>query len=246
MKAPATFRYTGFYDLLCDAIFHHRLAKGCSDSYEMNRHARASISASVLTLECAANCLIAEVDGSAALVADLDKLSLISKCEVCLRLWGGKVLDRGRPEVQKVAELVKARNEFVHMKTKTVQSEVGPMTPEGEFVSLAVSFEGKMWPMLKIPKRPIFWSADSALAVLSAVLSFLSYVMVDLKGLQPDDVFNILVSRVEFGNVVIPTQFDEFITELRGISKYGIDLTFLGYPKGGQDPQEAPMNVTPG
>lgn len=227
MKIPARFRYTGFYDLLCDAIFQHRLAKECSDSYEMNRHARASISASALVLECAANCLLTDADIPGALLEDLDKLPLISKFEVCLCIQEVNGFNRGRAEVQKVAELGKVRNEFVHAKIRYIQSELGSLNEEGPMVELPVSFDGEAWSALKIPKRPIFWSADSALAVIGAVVSFLSYVFVDLKGLAPEDIRNVLESRVEFENVIIPTQFDEFIRELEDVRKYGIDLEFL-------------------
>jgi len=230
MKVPATFRYTGFYDLLCDAIFQHRLAADCSNSYRMNRHARASISASSLALECAANCLLEEVDVSAAFVDDLDKLPVISKFDACLRLSGGKALDRGRAEVQKVVELMKVRNEFVHTKTKSIRSEVGPLANQGPEVCLPVSFDGEMWPALNIPKRPVFWVAESAFAVLSAIVVFLRYALVDLKGLSPEEIRNILVSRVELGNITIPMQFEEFLSELSSITSYGLDLAFLGCP----------------
>lgn len=231
MNVPATLRYTGFYDLLCDAIFQHRLAKECSDPYEMNRHARASVSASALALECAANCLLTDTDIPSALRQDLDRLPLISKYEVSLRIQEANVFERGRPEVQRVAELVKVRNEFVHTRIRNIQSELGPLADQGSVVELPITFDGETWPVLQIPKRPVFWSADSALSVLAAVVSFLSYVLVDLKRLGPDDVWKILVSRVEFDNIAIPVHFDEFISELSGVGEHGIDLGFLGCQK---------------
>lgn len=228
MNVPATFHYTGFYDLLCDAVFQHRLAKESSDSYQMNRHARASISASALVLECAANCLLADADISTAFALDLDKLPLIAKFETCVHMAGSGEFDRGRVEVQKVSELVKIRNGFVHPRAQNIGAEVGQPTEQGVMVAVPVSFDGKRWPALQIPKAPIFWSADSALTVINAVVNFLSYVLVDIRCLSPEGVSSLLVSRVELGEIVIPTQFDEFISELKDIAQHGVDLTFLG------------------
>lgn len=81
MKLPATYRYTGFYDLLADAIFQHRLAASCTDSYLMNRHARSSVIASALSIECAANCLLGSVELPKALFDALDKLNSLSKTD---------------------------------------------------------------------------------------------------------------------------------------------------------------------
>lgn len=228
MKVPANFRYTGFYDLLCDAVYQHRLASECTDSYLMNRHARASISASLLTLECGANCLIGFLDISSGLLKDIDKLPLVAKYETYLRFRNIETFDRGRNEVEKIVELVRARNDFVHPKAANIKTDVGELENQGKFVAMPAEFHGETWKAIGIPKRALFWNADSALTVLKAVVAFFSYLFLETMESDVEEVQYFLLSRLELGNVHAPSQFLEFETELKAAIKHGIDLDFLG------------------
>jgi len=123
-RAPATFHYIAFYDLLADAAFQHRCAAVESDSFRMNRYARASVIAAALSVECAANCLIHSLELSATLRAELDKLPALAKVETFLLLSEFGALDRGRVEVQRMKELITARNEYVHPKVTAIEAVV--------------------------------------------------------------------------------------------------------------------------
>lgn len=227
MTAPADFRYTGFYDLLSDAIFQHRLATKCSDSYSMNRHARASVMASALSIECAANCLLNSLDLPSALLNDLDKISALSKIDSALRLRSESKLDRGRNEVQKIAELIKARNDYVHPRTSIIKADIALPEDAGENWLLPMSLDGEHWPAIGIPKKAMFWSQDSSLATLKATSEFFKYIFVDALNASEDELHNMLPSVIQIGNVQILAVFEEFRSELKSANELGVDLSFF-------------------
>lgn len=224
---PAEFRATGFFDLLCDSIFQYRTSVACENSYENNRHARASIVAAALALESAANCFLDYSNIPPALAKDLDRLPVISKFETCLRLLGKDEMDRGCIEAQRANDLIKVRNDFVHSKTRAIQSELGAIINKDSMVELPVSMTGEIWPALKIQRHSIFWTSDSAMGTLKAALSFLRYVFADLGGLTPSSLREFLVSHFQVENVVILAQFDVYERELSYAQDSGIDCSFL-------------------
>lgn len=228
MKVTANFRYIGFYDLLCDAVYQHRLAHECTNSYLMNRHARASISASALTLECCANCLIGSLNISSALLKDIDKLSVVAKFETYLRFRDVHRFDRGRCEVQRVVELIRVRNDYVHPKSLNIKADLGQFKDQGQFVALPMDLHGDAWNGIGIPKRALFWSADNAFSVLQAIKGFFSYVFIDLMKSDVEEIRHLLLSRLETENVHVPNIFQEFEAELKSAVEYGIDFRFLG------------------
>lgn len=229
MKVPANTRHTGFFDLLCDALYQYRLASDCSDSYAMNRHARASISASALALECGANCLISSTDASSGLLAELDKLPVVAKYETFLRFRDAtNTLDRGRAEVQKIKELVKVRNDYVHPKTRHIKTDIGKHRAKGKLVEFPIEMHSDTWKGLGIPKSDVFWSADNALSVVHAVTAFFSYLVFDLMEADPKEIAYLLQSRLEIDNVHIPNMYQEFESELKLAVEYGVDMRFLG------------------
>ncbi len=228
MKVPANFRFTGFYDLLADAVYQHKLANGCDDSYLMNRHARASISAAILTLESASSCLIGSLDISSSFAENLDKLPLLAKIETYLGFQSIDKFDRGRNEVQKIMELIRARNDFVHTKTMNIKTDVDPMEDAGEYWKLPMSLHGDQWKAAGIPKRAMFWSSNDALSVLKAVVGFYVYLFKELMQADTEQLQKLLVSHIEIKNVHVSALFEEFKTEFKEASEFGVDLGFLG------------------
>ena len=228
MKAPADFRYTGFYDLLADAIFQHRLAANCTDSYSMNRYARASVMASALSIECAANCLLGSAELPTALLNDLDKISALSKIDSALRLRSASQLDRGRNEIQKVAELIKARNDYVHPRATTIKADIAPPEDAGENWLLPMSLDGEYWTAIGIPKKAMFWSKDSSLAALKAISEFFKYVFVELLNASDDELHSMLPSLMQVGDVQILAVFEEFRSELKSALEFDVDLSYFG------------------
>ena len=226
-EAPAKFRYIAFFDLLADAVFLHQKANIEPNPYLSSRFARGSISASSLSTECFANCLLTILQPTRSLANDLDKLPPLSKIDVALRLQGSKALDRGRIEVQRVAELIQARNDYVHPKASAVEASIStPQDAENEWV-LPVSMNAELWRGLEIPKPAMFWSKENSLSTLSAICLFFRYVIVDLMNGDEDLINEFFISRVEFGNIQMPGVYDEFRELLQSASKFGLDFTFL-------------------
>ena len=228
MKKTIHFRYNGFYDLLVDALYQYRLAQKCTDSYSINRHARASISASMLTLECCANCLISSLTISSALLKDIDKLPVVAKFETYLKFRGIKTFNRGEKEIQKVAELIRIRNDYVHLKVLNINADLGQFKDQGQFAALPVDLHGDIWEGVGIPKRALFWSTDNALSVLEAVRSFFVHVFIDLMKSDASEIRFLLFSRLETTNTQTPNIFNEFEYEIKKAADHGIDFMFLG------------------
>ena len=225
--APATFRYVAFYDLLADSAFQHKLAGESTDAFVMSRHARASIIASALSIECLANCLLESVDAPKALREEIDKLPLLPKIETALRIKGIATFERGRHEVQKAADLIRARNEYVHAKTTTLNAEMHEPQDAGKDWMIPFVMQGDMWRSLGIPKQAMFWSKDASLAVLKVVSDFVRYLLVDVMKAEETALHMMLPSRLEFGNALMPAVFYEFQREISALSKEGLDFSFL-------------------
>lgn len=228
MKAPATYRYTGFYDLLADAIFQHRLAASCTASYLMNRHARSSVIASALSIECAANCLLGSAKLPRALSKDLDKLPPLSKIDAALRLMSACKLDRGRNEVQKVSELITARNEYVHPRATNINAGIAPLEDAGKNWLLPMTLDGEHWPTIGIPKKGMFWSKDSSLAALKAISAFFKYVFVELLNASNNDLHCMLPSLIQIEDFDLIAIFEEFSSELKSALEFEVDFSFFG------------------
>lgn len=165
----ATFRYVAILDLLVDAAYQHRLATQSEDNFVISRHARASVAAAFLTIECLANCLLELVAGPAALRDELDKLQPLAKIEIALQMLGRPGFDRGRHEVQRAAEVIKARNDYVHSKAVKVDAKVHPPEDAGTEWMVPFFIQPEFWKSLKIPKPSMLWSQDVSHGVLLVV-----------------------------------------------------------------------------
>lgn len=227
MKLSGNFRFTGFYDLLADALYQHKLAAAQTDSYLMNRHARASISASIFTLECAANCLLSSLELSTSFKNELDKLSFLAKIETFIKFKNIDSFERGRHEVQKVADLIKVRNDYVHPKVLNIKTEASEPEELGELYKLPMSLNGEHWQALAIPKRSMFWSSHDALNVIKAIIDFYFYLFNVVLNLSAEDVEEILLSRFEFEKLMFSGLYEEFKNEFKNASEFGVELEFM-------------------
>lgn len=227
LEVPATFRYSAFYDLLADAAFQHKQAKAEEDSYRMSRYARASVLAASLSVECAANCLLASLELSHALRTELDRFTPIAKIEAYLQLKDINGFDRGSDAVQRVIELTKVRNDHVHPKASAIPASVSKLQDGGENWILPFNLEGENWKHLKIPKRSMFWSSTSSAAALGAVGSFYKYLFCDLMRATEDELHRMLPSRLEIQDAHVLAISDEIRTELQNAGEHGIDFAFF-------------------
>lgn len=232
-KIPASYRYNPFFDLLADAAFQHRQARDSGDSFAATRYARASIVSSSLCIECTANCLLDQLDVPKSLREELDKLPPIAKIDVATRLLGKPSFERSRHEVSQAAELVRARNDYVHPKSTSWRATVHEMQDAGKEWMLPFVMHGESWKSLGIPKQSPFWTSEASLAVLKLLAGFLKYVFVDVLNAEEHQIDELLVSRLEFGNVLVPGIFDEFMTVVLNLKDEGVDFSFLRIGRAG-------------
>jgi hypothetical protein len=178
-------------ELIDDAVFFADMAgKNLSSAVLPWRYGRSSIFTSALLLEAVANCLIADIEGKFR--DEADRLPVIAKFDLYARL-NSKLLDRGRIEVQRISELIKLRDQFVHPKVKAKPFNDLCRDGQGNFVGTPVSelFDG-----LKIEKGGP-WSKEDAVTVLKAVFAFLNYYFIDLICFSHKKVFSLLVAAFE-------------------------------------------------
>jgi len=230
---PAAFRYIAFFDLLSDAIFQHRHAAEAATPELASRFARASVLASALSIECSANALLATLDLTKPLMAELDKMSPLGKVESCLRLLGVESFDRGRVEVARVVELIKARNDHVHPKATRMPGTIyAPQDGGAEWI-VPMSFDGAHYENLDMPKLSMLWSESSSRAALVAVAGFYAYLFGELIKPPEHDLNVMLMPQMELGAakglaVHMPSVSDEIRCELQRAGAYGADFSCFG------------------
>ena len=66
------------------------------------------------------------------------------------------------------------------------------------------------------------------MAVFTATIEFLRYIVADVASISPDDAQTILHSRLEVGDLTVIATFDEFRQELTELEDIEHDLSFLG------------------
>jgi hypothetical protein len=223
----ARYRHTSFLDLLADAAHNHRRTRAETDPYTRNRAARASITASCLSVECFANCLVDSLETSTQLASEIEKMPALAKIDIFLAFNSKTALDRGAAHVQGVSELIRIRNDHVHPKIVTSQAAMNPPEEEENQVIFPFSVEAKFWPVLNIPKHSLLWDGDASKSTLKALSLFYRALLLDTLEASDEEVVRILLPRFELGNVLMPAIYDEYKVELDALSDDGVDFSFL-------------------
>ncbi|TZF83445.1 hypothetical protein FW784_12980 [Lysobacter lacus] len=214
-------------DLLADAAYHHQLAKQHPQGYEASRSARASVVASCLSIECLANCLLSTIDVNGPLASEVDKMSALGKIDIFLLLRGLEAIDRGGSAAQQAAELIKARNDYVHPKISTFPADLKPFEESETHFVLPFTVNAEFWPALKIPKQSLVWDSTASGRALRAVASFFSSILIDRLGASKDDLAKLIMPRVEFAHFAMPAVYEEYVVELGKLATDQIDFSFL-------------------
>lgn len=230
-----------FLQLFWDAARLARMAQETTDDDETEFScARASIMSSVFSLECAANCCVEILPNGSGFQKDIAKLPFLSKFEVFLSVnFQGKILDRGRVEVQAVKELKSIRDSFTHPKVRktkllTVDRDTIEYKAGSGFIASifgdgsAKTYDFGCTQYLKIPKT-ITWQAKHAISALDATANFLNYFFIELCSFDSDTINDILTSTEEvtltpkyhYGTVQIPEL-------VRAKEQWKLKLDFLG------------------
>jgi hypothetical protein len=226
-KIQAEFIHVGFYDLICDSIFHYRQSQASTDSYMMNRNARASILSSTLSLECFANALIQNINASKDCMHDLDKMTPLNKIEMFFRIKNStENISYSDHLTQKIKELIQIRNSFVHTKRRTISTAMGLPEDNDTHWIMPMELDGELYKALQIPKSSMFWSADNALDSLKTIFSFYKKIFKTLDNIQKEDEY-IFYNHITFKNVIMSGIFTEFDTEIEYASSLGLETDFL-------------------
>lgn len=180
-----------------DSLFFHRASMREVQGILGCRYARQAIVLASLAVECAANCVLAATKMAATLRKDIEKMASLSKLDACLHLRGCQ-LDRGRIEVQKAAELISARNDFVHPKIHSWSMEFHSLVNEADRVLLNMGGEIAYYPALNIPRRADLWRSDHSLLAIQALLDFIAYIF-DLLSIEDTELQEIFCSFVWIG-----------------------------------------------
>jgi hypothetical protein len=136
---------------------------------------------------------------TAALREDLERLSPLSKIDVCLQFLG-KRLDRSRVEVKWVKELISARNDYVHPKVITMEAEIGMPKDGGAEWLMPLKMASHFRKELNIPRQSQFWGAEASKRVLYCITQFYSYLIDDVIEMDPRDLQSTFSSFLHFDN----------------------------------------------
>ena len=235
MLIPATLTQPGFLDLLCDALFQFRLSREASAAYTQNRHARSCIIALVFSVESCANCLVEHLNLSSGKKKKIMQAPVLEKLKFCVHAMANATLDFERTEVRKMKELIKARNDFVHPKVTSIETEMGAMDDLGDVLSWSIVLQPKVRESTELPVNALFWNPGHAADALSAVLGFLSHLFNELlkPSLEtgPNFLLPSISTKIGVKSVTIECPFQDFENELKMASEIGFDFDFLGFHK---------------
>lgn len=212
-----------FYILFHDAVNYlaeSEKAYGEEDFEKVFRYGRSSIIASILLLECSANCCLDTLHLRKKFREDIDKLPSLSKYEIFLSYHNNGIgFERGCLEIQNAAELKSIRDFLVHSKVRKAKWErVDDVTREASFGETE---------FLKFPKEIELWDRNYALIAMRVICSFLDHYFINLCGFDSEIVKKILIGSNEFTSdpsigVVTPDEWRKYQV------KWNLRLEFIG------------------
>lgn len=220
-------RYVPFFDLVSDAVFHHLQAKEAAAPFAQIRHARAAVVAAALSIECVANCILEDVEAPRSVKEALDRLETLAKLETALVIVGSKSFEKGRIEIEKAAELIAARNRFVHPRTTSASVEVSPPEDAGEHWVVPFVMEATEWPKTGIPHHVMQWSTTTSESAVKAIAEFHRYVLIEVLSLDAARLHQLLSPMLRMGDVSMPMGHYEVSELLDAAKAIGADFTFL-------------------
>lgn len=121
-KIEENWEHSPFEELFANSVFFFQKALEKND--DENLYSRQAIINSVFAIEASANCCISTLNISKTFFGDIEMLRTLSKFEFYLsQIKPLTKFDRGHTSVQKVAELITLRHNYVHPKPTKVKGE---------------------------------------------------------------------------------------------------------------------------
>jgi hypothetical protein len=218
--------YERRFDMLLRDSIEFLLESVECQSYSFGKTlARGSVIFSLLLLECAANICIEELDLENSINKEVDTLPLLAKFDFYARTrFRNRKFSRGNKYVERVQELKRLRDNFVHPKSLKVELEYEGEDANGWRTSVIQLEKTKL---LNVSKNPNYWLAKDAAIVMKAVHDFLGHFFRDICKFSPSR-----VSALVFSESVLPKSEITAIPALskvikRDLVKYQIDLSYL-------------------
>lgn len=182
-----------FVTLLADAVEHAYLAKTLNSPGSVGRLTRSSLICSALSVESAANSCLAHMPVSSPFITRMaEKFSTLDKLEFFLTMTKEPGLfDRGCLTVQRVDDLIKLRNDFVHSKVTRLPVQ---FSRNGDAPKATVSCG--TYNHLKIDKSYRIWNGDSAITAVQCVFEFFDKFFFEWCDWEPEKTANVLSSAL--------------------------------------------------
>ncbi|NOZ83998.1 MAG: hypothetical protein GXP60_04200 [Epsilonproteobacteria bacterium] len=186
-----------FMQLISDAIYYYKKSIETKDKFESQRFARTSILNSILTLEAAANCCIYHIDSSKRFINDIEKTTSFAKLDIFAKIHNEKFIDRSSSNYQRVSELKKVRDSFVHPKKIKVPVKFSVDENKYEkFYELGITFKENPHSSTKIDKSSTFWFSADAKSALESIFNFYDYYFIELLELEHIQVLGLLADVI--------------------------------------------------
>lgn len=186
--------------------------------------AKSALVFAAMSLECAATACLELTQIPKEPHSKVDRtLSVIDKFDMLHWFAVRAPLNRGQQVVQKVSDLVAARNELVHARVRRKPFGTTRKITVGEKID--VGHDKAAWNSLRIPKDELSWNSDHAKLAITAVVEFLNYFFFEACKIDDKKIAQMLCTSS--GDVIMFTQWEREILS-SAEHGFGLKLRFLG------------------
>ena len=191
-----------------------------TDNDTSNSLARGSIACTMMLPEVSANICIESLDLERSVFSEIDKLAPVAKFDFYLRTtFKNKRIPSGALPVQKLEELKRLRDTFVHPKRQAVT-----WVDQGNGESVGTSEHTQF---LDMSKNPSMWHSTDAEHAMRGVHEFLQFFFKELCGYSKKRVTALLfsdepeLSPSDFGPYYYQRSFHH------ALAKWKVDISYL-------------------
>lgn len=178
-----------FRTLFEDGILLLLASERSEDSDESNSLARGSIAFTMMLPEVAANICIESLHLDSSVFNEMDKLSPLAKFDYFLKCrFRKRQISSGMLPVQKLQELKRLRDSFVHPKRFQVHWKPA-LAKDGSYLG-----ESKRTQFLDMSSNPTMWYDEDAVRAMRGAHEFLAHFFRDLCKMPKGKATNLLFS----------------------------------------------------
>jgi hypothetical protein len=219
----ATVRVHPFPTLIAQSLQLTALAHDASPG-AVQVLANSALVFAAMSLECAATSCLEFTKIPNAPHSKIDRtLSVIDKFDLLHWLAVRAPLDRGQLAVQKIDDLVQARNGLVHARMK--RQPFGAIREFAAGEEDEVESDKALWNALRIPKDERSWNGEHAKRAITAAVEFLNYFFFEACKIDEKKVTQMLCTSS--GDVIFHTEWESQVLS-SAAPRFGLKLRFLG------------------